>query len=706
MTGVTASVAPSLVGSVNVSGMNPDVRSVNGVGDGEYGTRGSTEPAALGVTVVAIGLGGVVVSPVHAAATSSARHGSNDRNGRMGTRASLAAARDTPAVEPMAFLRRHHPFSELDDEAFATLARSVEIAHVPAGDVVLLEEGPPADALGVVRKGAVELLTGDVVVDQLDAGEVYGLTSVMTEQPPTMTVRAVEDTIAYLVPADVARSALTGDGVGASVWAIARQRVRAADAAARAVRGADPRFARIGDLVRRGPVAVPHDATIAEAATVMRDERVSCVLLEIPGGRAIVTDRDIRSRVVAERRGFDDPVIDVATRDVRVARASMLAGEALTEMLRHAIHHLPVAEGDRLIGVVTDTDLMGLDRGSPFAIRGEVDRARSADDVVAAAKRYRTVAVDMVEAGADALEVARVVSVIADAATTRLIELAIDELGEPPCAYAWISLGSAARHERALDADQDHALALGTGFDRDRDDGYFASLAERVTASLEAIGFPRCHGDAMAVHPAMRAPLAGWDERFRTWIQQADADSLILSSIGFDFRAIAGSLDPEPTLDAAVAAARANDGFLHLLARIALREEPPTGFVRGLVVESKGEHAGRLDVKHGGIVIVTAIARARAIAAGASAKDTLTRLEAAAEGGTLSAESATELAEAFRFLFDLRLRHQAAQVREGVDPDDFIDPGTLGTIERSGLREAFRTIRGEQQVLRLELGVR
>jgi len=320
-------------------------------------------------------------------------------------------------VEPMAFLRQHHPFSELDDQAFAALARSVEIVPLPAGDVVLLENGPPAEALGVVRKGAVQLVTGDVVVDQLDPGEVYGLTSVMTERAPTMTVRAVEDTLAYLVPADVARRVLTGDGVGASVWAIARQRVRAADAAARAVQGADPRFARIGSLVRRSPITIRADATVAEAAALMRDERVSCLLLDVRDGRAIVTDRDIRSRVVAERRSYDAPVIEVATTSVRVAPASMLAGEALTEMLRHAIHHLPVVEGDRVIGIVTDTDLMGLERESPFAIRGAIDRARSVDDVVIAARRYRDVAVDMVDAGADPLHVARVVSVIADAAT-------------------------------------------------------------------------------------------------------------------------------------------------------------------------------------------------------------------------------------------------------------------------------------------------
>lgn len=606
----------------------------------------------------------------------------------------------------MAFLRQHHPFSELDEDGFAAVAQALQIVHIPAGEVILLEDGPPADALGVVRKGAVELVTGDVVVDQLEVGDVYGLTSVMTKQPPSMTARAVEDTLSYVVPASVVRRVFSSERAVASVWAIARQRVRAADAVVRTVRGADPRFARIGSLVRRAAVTISPDASVADAATLMRDERVSCLVIDLGDEHAIVTDRDLRTRVVAERRSFDTQVLDVATRPVRLAPASMLAGETLLEMLTHGVHHLPVVDGSQVIGVVTDTDLMGLEGQSPFAIRSAIERAKTADDVIAAARAFPTIAADMVDAGADPVNVGRVVSVIGDAATARLLQLATDELGEPPCPYAWIALGSAARHERALDADQDHALAFGPGYVFEEHDGYFAALAERVTAGLEAIGFPRCHGDAMALHPAMRSPLAHWAERFRTWIHQPDAHALILSSIGFDFRQVAGPLDATPTLDAAVTEARTNPAFLHLLARVALREEPPTGFVRGFVVESKGEHAGRLDLKHGGIVIVTAIARARAIAAGASVKDTLSRLEAAVEGGTLSPESGAELAEAFRFLVDVRLRHQTAQVRAGVAPDDFVDPAELGSIERSGLREAFRTIRGEQQLLKLELGVR
>jgi CBS domain-containing protein len=147
-------------------------------------------------------------------------------------------------VQPLAFLRQHHPFSELDDASLQQVAGALEIVFTASGDTLLTEGGPPADAVGVIRKGALDLVAGDVVVDQLESGDAFGFTSVMAAQPPTMTVRAVEDTLSYLVPAGVIRRVFASGSTVASVWAIARQRIRAADAVARSARGADTPVAR------------------------------------------------------------------------------------------------------------------------------------------------------------------------------------------------------------------------------------------------------------------------------------------------------------------------------------------------------------------------------------------------------------------------------------------------------------------------------
>jgi len=60
----------------------------------------------------------------------------------------------------------------------------------------------------------------------------------------------------------------------------------------------------------------------------------------------------------------------------------------------------------------------------------------------------------------------------------------------------------------------------------------------------------------------------------------------------------------------------------------------------------------------------------------------------------------------FGVLWQVRLDHQAAQVRAGLLPDDHVDPRNLGPLARQALKEAFRRIEAAQQVLGLELGIR
>src|SRR4029453_8329534 len=199
--------------------------------------------------------------------------------------------------------------------------------------------------------------------------------------------------------------------------------------------------------------------------------------------------------------------------------------------------------------------------------------------------------------------------------------------GPPPAPWAWLALGSAARQEQALRTDQDHALAWEAGGSRDEADRYFAALAERVVTGLEAVGIPRCTGNAMATNAELRRPLPEFATRFRVWIEEPSVEHSVLASTGFDFRWVTGPLDAEPILNAALREARGYPSFARFLARRALDLHPPTGFFRNLVLEARGQHVGRLDVKHGGITIITNLARAWGLRAGAAAKGTMARLD-------------------------------------------------------------------------------
>ena len=343
--------------------------------------------------------------------------------------------------------------------------------------------------------------------------------------------------------------------------------------------------------------------------------------------------------------------------------------------------------------------------------RSLADAIESADQqeaAVAVARGIPELACVLVDDGADSVKIGHVIGASIDALTRRLIALAIDDLGEPPVPWAWMALGSEARLEQALHTDQDHALAYDLGdLPVEEVDPYFAQLAELVTAGLEAAGIPRCNGDAMAITPGLRRSVESWATAFHDWMSDAGLEGSIFSSITFDHRRVSGPLDIEPTLHGVIAtAAERYPDFLRHLAHRALDRKPPTGFIRNFVVESKGEHAGRLDVKHGGVTIIANLARFYAIREGRPEKSTLDRLRAAEETGQINNEDRLALEEAFRLLWQIRLEHQVRQVRVDTEPDDFVDPAELGPIARLGLKEAFRIIGKEQQGLATEIGAR
>ena len=279
----------------------------------------------------------------------------------------------------------------------------------------------------------------------------------------------------------------------------------------------------------------------------------------------------------------------------------------------------------------------------------------------------------------DPVDVGHIVGFTIDALTRHLIGLAIERFGAPPVPWAWLALGSAARQEQALHTDQDHALAYDLqGRTREEVDPYFADVAEFVTAGLEDAGIPRCDGDVMAANGALRKSIEGWTDAYKVWMTDPGVEGSVLLSIVFDYRRVMGPLDAEGPLDALFRSCTLYPNFLHHLSRRALDEKPPTGFHKDLVVESKGQHAGRLDIKHKGITIVGNLARAASIGAGLTEKRTIGRLRAAAGAGAIDDGDADRARRGVPVPLGVRLEHHVARVRAGESPDDFVDPSELG----------------------------
>ncbi len=312
----------------------------------------------------------------------------------------------------------------------------------------------------------------------------------------------------------------------------------------------------------------------------------------------------------------------------------------------------------------------------------------------------------------DVLAVTQVIAHVNDTLTRRLLALAESELGPPPTAYAWLALGSHGRGEQVLSSDQDSALAYADppGTDPPGTDppgtappgtapgdvpadaaapAYFPLLAERVVGGLERAGLPLCDGGYMATNWCR--PVSEYWTMFHGWVERPEPESLIRAEVFLDVRPVHGAL-PVDVLDRTLVAGASRGPFRAQLARAALTFRPPIGFFGRLRTPE-----GHLDVKRAGTAAIVLLARLYALAGGSSARTTLLRLEAAAQAHTLSQPGASDLAEAYRLLTGLRLRHQVEQVTAGVVPDNLValDEIPPGTHDR--LRRTLRHLRDVQE---------
>ncbi len=610
------------------------------------------------------------------------------------------------------FLGSFPPFDAVGADDLARVAAVTETEVFPHGKTIFSQGAGPVEYLWVVRSGSVEVIHDGRVLDLLGPGELFGHASMISGLPTGFEARAAEDTVCYRIPADVMRPLLARPDV---LRFVAQSIVDGAVTAAPADR-ADPVQSRVATLIRTPPLVCQGSEPVREAAKRMTDQGASAVLVPHGDTFGIVTDRDLRSRVIAAGLSPDAPVSAIMTEPAYTVTADRLGGDVLLDMLERNVHHIPVlSAAGEVLGVVDDGDLAAAEGRKPLLLRRAIALAESPADLAPVAAGLNPTIIALHDARVAAEHVAAVRSVVLDALTRRLVELAVRDAGEPPVPFTWYALGSLARREAVPSSDVDSALAFqdegteASGQDPGQVTDYLGRVARAVDEGLRACGMaPDAHG-ASAANPLFARSLASWHRAARSLSEDPTQDkALILLSVITDSRPVwstrgsvaSGLWEARPYPD--------HPYLLRLLARFALSFRPPTGFLRDFVVEHSGERRGQLDIKHGGMIPIVDLARWAGMAAGIASASTLERLRAAEAAETMDSAEARTLMEAFGFIFSLRLDHQVEQLRRGQVPDDFIDPKTLNPLARSYLREAFRAVASVQANLAAELsrGVR
>jgi CBS domain-containing protein len=552
-----------------------------------------------------------------------------------------------------------------------------------------------------VRSGAVEIVSDGLVLDLLGEGELFGHASMLSGFPPGFEARAAEDTLCYRIAADAAEGLLSAPE---GLRFVARSLLEAPRGPARE-RAPDPADQPVGALLRGDPVVCVPSTPIREAAQMMTSARATSAVVDLgPGSLGILTDRDLRTRVVAEGLPGDAPVSAAMSAPAYTCSPDRPGGEVLLEMLDRGFRHFPVVSATgTILGVVADLDLVAGQTRSSFFLRQRIATARSVTELAHAARELRPAVIAMHDARAAAASVMAVYAVVVDALTRRLLELALAGAGESGQGFAWLALGSQARREAMPSSDVDSAIVWFGDVGEDRVRPALLEVGTNVVAGLTACGLRADAHGATASDPLFVRSLDSWQRAVRSWIADPTQEkALILVSVLVDSRPVWGLHTGTPVADT-FRLAPSNPALLRLLARFALSHRPPTGFFRGLVVEHTGEHRGRLDLKDRGLVPIVDLARWAGMAAGVASASTNERLRVAGQANTLSPADAHTLRDAFELINGLRLEHQVAQLRAGQEPDDYVDPAELSALMRTHLREAFRAVTSIQKGIAAEL---
>lgn len=600
------------------------------------------------------------------------------------------------------FLRRHPPFDTLDEETLDGVAASAEIEFHAARAAILDSAGARSEFAYVVRRGSVELLIEGRLLDLVGEGEMFGFASLLEEGPLGFVARAEEDTLVYRIPERAIRPVLErpaaarflAHSLSKGVFLMARRDEPPSSTAGRLV----------GELIRAPALVCAPGITVQNAAAQMAETGATSVMVELGDQLGIVTDRDIRERVVAAGAGPDTPLSAVMTAPAWTVAADRTGTEALLEMLDHGIRHLPVIDaGRRLLGVLDDVDLMASERRAPFRLRALIARSADAAEVAEAAAELPASVTALHDAGLPATAVSRAISSIHDTVTRRLIELAHGELGGAPVPHTWLAMGSFGRREPFPSSDVDCALAWQGSNDDAELRRTMGRLAERVLEGLAASGFESDDKGAVASSSLFARSVEAWEAAARVWVEDPDRErGLMLLSVVVESDPVWGATTVADRLYRAFTTAPGRKRLLARLAAAAMAQRPPTGFMRDFVLHSGGERRGMLDIKRGGLLPIESLARWTGLAAGVGAASTPARLKASAAAGTLGADDAATLRGAFDLMCGLRMEHQVEQLREGRPPDDLINPKHLSPITRTSLKEAFRAVRRVQRGIVLE----
>jgi CBS domain-containing protein len=463
---------------------------------------------------------------------------------------------------------------------------------------------------------------------------------------------------------------------------------------------------RIGELALHHPVACMPSMPLNEAVALMHEHNVGSIVItdEQQHPQGIFTLRDLRRAIGTGTTDLTAPIAGFMTHDPFHLPPDATAFDAAIVMTERHIAHVCVVERGLLRGVISERDLFSLQRVDLVHLAQAISHADRVETLVIIRSRILQLVDNMLAHGASSTQITHIITLLNDHTVCRVIELAIENLGDPGTPFTWLCFGSEGRREQTLHTDQDNGILFeaADAAEAAHIRGRLLPLAERINLDLGSCGLTLCKGNIMASNPELCLSRREWRRRFRSFVRESTPENLLSSTIYFDLRAVWGPSEGcEQLRSELLEEISENRLFQRMLAESALRQRPPVGRFRDFVVSRKSDGKATLDLKVQGLTPFVDGARLLALGHGIGVCNTLDRLRQLVKNKVIDDKDGAAYEEAYHFIQQTRMQQHQQQARQGQPYSNRLDPDSLNHLDRRILRESFRQAQRLQSSLAL-----
>lgn len=609
------------------------------------------------------------------------------------------------------FLSVTPPFNLLEQKTLDIIADKISIEFYPRGQKILSQNGVPCSELRIIKKGGVKVYVtndegDDIIIDYRSEGDSFGFISLISGDKSRAHVIAIEDTICYLVPKSVVQHIvsevpLVGEYFMKSFFLNFIDKTYSEMRQKSFVFGEGDKLlytTMVKDLLAKNAVTAPSGIAVRDAAAEMSKHRISSLIivdkLQVPVG--IITDRDLRDKVVARGLDTSRPVDEIMSPPFIRVDAHETCFEALVKMVQYNIHHLLVIEEGQLKGVITNHDFMLLQGTSPLSLVKYIEGQKHVEGLLPIHEKINHIISILFKEGVRTANIMRIVTELNDRLLQKIIDLSLKETGTAPESFAFIVYGSDGRKEQTFKTDFNCALVFDdpkTPNEKTETEEFFRKLLNHIQGIFTKCGLPRFNPHPFGKELPLYGSISSWVDTFIPALRSNRETVALNARKLLDLRLIYGDGTLVKTLRSQLyKKTNENRTFIAAFLDWAHSQSSPLGFFKQFVVDRSGEHKDKIDIKEKGILQIVDALRVLAVGFDIQETSTFERLNALSKTSDIMGDLSDDIASAFEFLLHLRLQHQLGKRDFHEEIDDFIEPDKLSLLEKKTLKEIFQLI--------------